>query len=171
MFVAKIPHSHKNKIRELRPQQILLSMEPQAATKRFKLLWRCLLLLPGFLAKDPSVTVVTSVANVKGDNGMMPGAVHRSPGICFMTEENPGKPQLGKRLMKGLCYQSSPQLGSIGQSDRTAHQEGKRQERRKGRAEFVIYIYMYIYIYIYVYIYIYIYIHIYIRERENYLQF
>jgi hypothetical protein len=26
---------------------------------------------------------------------MIPGAVHRSPGICHAAEENPGKPQLG----------------------------------------------------------------------------
>ena len=43
----------------------------------------------------PSVTSVTSVANDKGENEMIPGAVHRSPGICLTAEENPGKPQLG----------------------------------------------------------------------------
>ena len=49
----------------------------------------------------PSVTFVTSVANDKGDNEMMPGAVHRSPGIYLSAEENPGESQLGDRLMKG----------------------------------------------------------------------
>ena len=48
----------------------------------------------------PSVTSVISVANDKGDNEMIPGAVHRFAGICLTTEENPGKPQLGDRLMK-----------------------------------------------------------------------
>ena len=43
----------------------------------------------------PSVTSVLSVVNDKGDNEMIPGAVHRPPGICLRTEENPGKPQLG----------------------------------------------------------------------------
>ena len=38
----------------------------------------------------PSVTSVTSVANDKDDNEMIPGAVHRSPDICLMAEENPG---------------------------------------------------------------------------------
>ena len=28
------------------------------------------------------------------DNEMIPGVVHRSPGICLTAEENPGKPQL-----------------------------------------------------------------------------
>jgi hypothetical protein len=34
------------------------------------------------------------VANDKGDNKMIPGAVHRSPVICLTAEESPGKPQL-----------------------------------------------------------------------------
>ena len=34
----------------------------------------------------PSVALVTSVANDKGDNEMILGAVHRSPGICLTAE-------------------------------------------------------------------------------------
>ena len=60
-----------------------------------------------------SVALVTSVANDKGDNEMILEAVHRSPGICLTAEENPRKPQLGDRLMKGLCNQSLPQMGSL----------------------------------------------------------
>ena len=41
----------------------------------------------------PSDVSVTSVANDKGDNEMILGAVHRSPGICLTAEEN-----LGMRL-------------------------------------------------------------------------
>ena len=44
----------------------------------------------------PSVASVTSVANDKGDNEMILGAVLRSPGICLTAEENPRKPQLGE---------------------------------------------------------------------------
>ena len=51
----------------------------------------------------PSVVSVTSVANDKGYNEMILGAVHRSPGICLTAEENPRKPQLGDRLIKGPC--------------------------------------------------------------------
>ena len=51
----------------------------------------------------PSVASVTSVANDKDDNEMILGTVHRSPGICLTAEKNPRKPQLGDRLMKGLC--------------------------------------------------------------------
>ena len=55
-----------------------------------------------------SVTTVTLPANDKGDNEMTPGAVPRSPDICLMTEKTPGKPQLGYRLIKGLCDHSPP---------------------------------------------------------------
>ena len=61
----------------------------------------------------PSVASVTSVANDMGDNEMIPGAVHRSLGICLTPENNPGKPQLEDRLMKGLCDQALPQMGSL----------------------------------------------------------
>ena len=61
----------------------------------------------------PSVASVTSVANDKGDNEMIPGAVLRSPGIWLTGEENPGKPQLGDCLMMGLCVHSSPQMGTL----------------------------------------------------------
>ena len=39
-------------------------------------------------------------ANDKCNNYVKSGAAHRSPGIYFEVEENPGKPQLGDRLMK-----------------------------------------------------------------------
>ena len=51
----------------------------------------------------PSVASVTSVVNNKDDNEIIQGAVHRSPGICLMTEEHSGKSQIGYRLM--LCDQ------------------------------------------------------------------
>ena len=51
----------------------------------------------------PIVASLTSVANDKGDNEMILGAVHRSPGIWLTAEENPRKPQLGDRLMKGCA--------------------------------------------------------------------
>ena len=37
----------------------------------------------------PSVTSVKSVANDKGDNEGILGAVHKSPGICLTAEESP----------------------------------------------------------------------------------
>ena len=58
----------------------------------------------------PILASVTSVANDKIENETIPRAVHRSPGISLKTEENPGKPQLGGRLMKRLYDQSSPQM-------------------------------------------------------------
>ena len=41
---------------------------------------------------------------------MIPGAVHRSPGIYLTAEENRGKSLLRDRLVKGLCDQSMPQM-------------------------------------------------------------
>ena len=35
-----------------------------------------------------SSTVIKRRANGKGDNEMIPGIVHRSPGICLRAEEN-----------------------------------------------------------------------------------
>ena len=37
-----------------------------------------------------------------GDNAIILGIVHRPPGIYLTTEENPGKPQLGDRLMNAV---------------------------------------------------------------------
>ena len=67
--------------------------------------------MAGPKATFPSVASVTSVANDKGDNEMILGAMHRSPDNCLTVEENPGKPQLGDRRMNELCDQSSPQMG------------------------------------------------------------
>ena len=55
---------------------------------------------------SPSVASVTSFSNDKGDNEMIPGAVHRPLGLT--VEENPGNPLPWDRLMKGLCHQSLP---------------------------------------------------------------
>ena len=45
--------------------------------------------IPGQRPIAQSIASVTSVANDKGDNEMILGAVHRSPSICFTAEENP----------------------------------------------------------------------------------
>ena len=49
-------------------------------------------------------------------------AVHRSPDICLTAEENSRKPQLGERLIKGLCLQWGPfppiEVGRIAQHAR-----------------------------------------------------
>ena len=88
--------------------------------------------VPSQRPSAPSVTSVTSVVNDKGDNEMIPGAAHRSLSICLTTEENPGKPQLGDLLMKRLCDQSSPQMGSLSSKwclqDCTARLKGRRKE-------------------------------------------
>ena len=45
-------------------------------------------------SQRPLVPSITSVANNKGDNEMIPEAVYRSHDTCLMAEEKPGKPQL-----------------------------------------------------------------------------
>ena len=60
-----------------------------------KLVWRCHQLLSRFLANDHLPRMSSQSANDKGDNEMILGAVHRSPGIYLTAEEIPGKPQLG----------------------------------------------------------------------------
>ena len=46
------------------------------------------------LSQRPLSRVSRLLANDKGDNEMIPGAVHRSPGIYLTVEESPGIPQL-----------------------------------------------------------------------------
>ena len=61
----------------------------------------------------PSDVSVTSVANDKGDNEMILGAVHKSPGHCLIAEETLRNPQLEDPLMKRLYDHSSPKMGSL----------------------------------------------------------
>ena len=76
-----------------------------------------------------------SIANDTGDNELIPRAVHKSPGIYLTAEEYSRKPQLGDSRWS-LCNQTSPQMGSLpskcDRHDRTARQEGRRKEWRKG---------------------------------------
>ena len=57
--------------------------------------------VPSQMPLAPSDASGTSIASDKDDNEMILRTVHRSPGICLIAEENPIKPQLGDRLMKG----------------------------------------------------------------------
>ena len=68
-----------------------LSMEPWAAAKKKKILSVSVAVppapvrVPSQRPLAPSVASVTSVANDKGDNDKILGAVHRSPDICLTT--------------------------------------------------------------------------------------
>ena len=79
----------------MRPKKISVNVEAPPARVR----------VPSQRPLAPSVASVRSVANNK--------AVYRYPGIFLTAEENSRKPQLGDRLAKGLCDQSSPQMGPI----------------------------------------------------------
>ena len=67
-------------------------MEPYAAVKMFHAsvaVPAAPIRVPSQMPLAPSVTSVTSVANDKDDNKIIPGTVHRSPAICLTTEETP----------------------------------------------------------------------------------
>ena len=90
-----------------------------------------------------SVASVMSVTNDESDNEIILGAVHRSPDICLTAEENLRKPQLGDRLMKGLCDQSSPQMGyrppkEVGRMAQYVRKEKGRNEGKYGSIYLVI---------------------------------
>ena len=53
----------------------------------------------------PLASSVTSVAIDKGDNEMIPVAMHKSPYFYLTALETPDKSQLEERLMKGLSNQ------------------------------------------------------------------
>ena len=91
-------------------------MEPWAAAKKISFnvaVPPASVRVPSQRPLAPRAASVTSVANDKGDNEMILGAVYRSSGICPKAEEKSRKPQLGDCLMKGLCDQSLPQMGSL----------------------------------------------------------
>ena len=61
----------------------------------------------------PSVASVTSVTNGKGDNEMILGAVHRSPGICLTAKEKPQKTSARRPSVEGAVQMKGPQMESI----------------------------------------------------------
>ena len=73
---------------------------------------------------------------------MVPGTAHRSPGIYLMTEKNPGKPQLGDRLIKSirsviasneLPYLQMTLVGSYNRSGKV--REGKKETQKERKKE------------------------------------
>jgi hypothetical protein len=85
------------------------------AKKIFKLVWECRQLLSRFLVKShlPQVLHQSRLsANDKGDNEMIPGAVHRSPSIYLTAEEKLRKLKLGARHRR-LYNQSSLKMGFL----------------------------------------------------------
>ena len=68
----------------------------------------------------------------KGDNEIIPGAVHRSLGIYLIADETPRKPQLGDRLMKGLCASNGVpflQMRSVGSHSTSGREKEGIKER------------------------------------------
>ena len=66
----------------MRPKKLLASVEVPLAPVR----------VPSQRSLAASIASVTTVANDMGDNEMIPGAAHRSPGICHTAEKKTGNP-------------------------------------------------------------------------------
>ena len=90
---------------------VLLYMEQWAAAKKsFKLVWRCHQLLSGFLAKGH----LPRVSRQSRWSLMIRVIIKWSCAqISWHLPYSWEKPQLGDRLVKRLCDQSSPQMGSL----------------------------------------------------------
>ena len=114
-FLTCFPWSYR-----LRPKILYASMTVPPAPVR----------VPGQRPLAPRITSVTSVAKDKGDNEMIPGAVHRSPGIYLPYSWEKNQKTLARRPSDD---QSSPQIGSLSSKwcrlDRTARQDGKRRKK------------------------------------------
>ena len=111
--------------------------------KIFKLVWQCHQLLSVFLAKGHLIRISRQSRRLpkdKAKNQIIPGAVHRSPGIYLTTEENSGKPQLGdslRKAMRSVIVSNGVPYLQMKWLDPTAHQ-GRR--RKDGIIGFIIYL-------------------------------
>ena len=88
-------------------------------------------------SQRPLASSVASVSqSIANDKEMILEAVHRSAGICLTAEEKPRKSQLGDRVMKGLCNQSSPfiQMRSVGSHSTSGRKEEGKKEGRGFRS-------------------------------------
>ena len=94
-------------------------------------------------SKSPLAPGVASVASDKGDNEMILGAVHRSPGICLRAEKNPRKPQIGDEgaVRPVIVSNGVPflQIRSIeSHSTLGREKEGKKERMRKDSISFLM---------------------------------
>ena len=65
---------------------------------------------------------------------MILGAVHRSPDIYLTTEENPGNPQVGDRLMKAVrSVIASNGVPYLQMTSVRSHSTSAREKEGKGR--------------------------------------
>ena len=97
-------------------------------SKGFK---RCHQLLSEFLANVPCADFLVSQL----DNGMIPGAVHRSPEICFTAKENPQKTAGRRPSDEGCATSHRLKWGPFPPNDvssPTARQEEWRKEGKDG---------------------------------------
>ena len=107
-------------------------MEPRAAAKKcFKLVWWCHQLLSGFLGKDhlPRVACQSRLsANNKSDNEMIPGVMHRSPGIYLSV-----RTQLIQAVRPVIASNEVPylQMRSVGSQSTLRWEKNGKKKRTK----------------------------------------
>ena len=89
-------------------------MEEWAKVKNsFRLVWRCHQLLFGFIANGHLLRLShRSRLSANDDDEMIPEAVHRSPDIYLIAEENPGKSQI-EELVDGCATSQRLKWGSL----------------------------------------------------------
>ena len=105
-----------------------------------KQVWRCHQLLSGFLANVylPRVPRQSRLlANDKGDNEIIPGAVHRSPGIYLAAEKTPGKPQ--ERVNEDSATSHQLKWDSLSPNDAPSIPRHVRKGGGKERVNFIHY--------------------------------
>jgi hypothetical protein len=91
-----VSHSTSGGRKVRKKERLIVHGAVRCSRNSFTLVW----LPSGFLANGHLPRMSRPSANYKGDNEVKPGAVHRSTGICFTAEDNPGKSQLGDPLIK-----------------------------------------------------------------------
>ena len=100
----------------------------------FKLVWRrpslSGLLVKGHLSRVSRQSHIS--ANDKGDNEMIPEAMHKSPGIYLTPEENHGKLQLGDHLRKVV----RPVIASNGVSCLQGTSRKEKEAKREDGEEY-----------------------------------
>ena len=68
-------------------------------------------------------------ANDKSNNEMIPGDVHRFPGICLTAEENSGQPQLGGSANSHRLKWGPLSPNEVSRTVRHVRKEEEKKER------------------------------------------
>ena len=127
--------NHARGLELVQPQELnlLFFMKPWVTTKKsLKLVCHCHQLLSEFLVKSHSPRVSGQSRLSTNDNEMIPGDMHRSPGIYLTAEENLAKPQLGdRRSVIASHWIPNLQMRSVGSHNVSGSEKEGKLERSK----------------------------------------